>query len=358
MKFSKWMFAALLAVCALVALPTAAYAAGSAAPALDEVVFGHDFTLEAGRMIDGDLVVIGGSLTMEKGSVVSGQAVVIGGSATILGHVQGDLVVVGGEITMSPAAIVDGDLVVPTGTVDVDPAAQVGGRIIDDVQFPWGDNALNNDYAYDYEYTRGPGVARQFARGIVGDFVWLLFRSVAMATVALLLILFMQKPMERVASTLLGQAPLSGGIGLVGVVVTGFATIALGLTIILIPVAALLPFVLVVAWGFGWISMGLEVGRRMGEAFKANWSPALQAPLGTFALTFASGVVAWVPCLGWILGVVIGLAGLGAVILTRFGSQSYPDATVSVAPVAPAPALPAPRKRTVAKKAPAKRARS
>lgn len=359
MKFSKWMFAALLAVCALVALPTAAYAAGPAAPALDEVIFGQDFTLEAGRMIDGDLVVIGGSLTMEKGSVVSGQAVVIGGSATILGHVQGDLVVVGGEITMSPAAIVDGDLVVPTGTVDVDPAAQVGGRIIDDVQFPWGDDALrNNDYAYDYEYTRGPGVARQFANGIVGDFVWLLFRSVAMATVALLLILFMQKPMERVASTLLGQAPLAGGIGLVGVVVTGFATIALGFTIILIPVAVLLPFVLVVAWGFGWTSMGLEVGRRMGEAFKANWSPALQAPLGTFALTFASGVVAWVPCLGWILGVVIGLAGLGAVILTRFGSQNYPDGTVSVVPVAPAPALPAPRKRAATKKAPAKKTRS
>jgi hypothetical protein len=56
--------------------------------------------------------------------------------------------------------------------------------------------------------------------------------------------------------------------------------------------------------------------------------------------------------------VVIGLAGLGAVILTRFGSQNYPDTPVSVAPVAPAPALPAPRKRTVAKKAPTKRARS
>ncbi|MCW5886795.1 MAG: hypothetical protein KIT07_01565 [Anaerolineales bacterium] len=358
MKLSKWMIAALLALSALVMLPTAALAAGDAAPVRDEVVFGRDFTLETGRTITGDLVVIGGSLTMEKDSEVTGQAVVIGGSANILGHVRGDLVVVGGSIVMDAAAIVGGDLVVPAGQVDIDPAAQVSGTIVDDMQFPWGDGQWrnNNNYNYDYGYNNGGGVVREFAGGIVGDFVWLLFRSVAMATVALLLVLFMQKHMERVGDTLLAQPALSGGIGLAGVVVLGIATVALSITIILIPVAILLPFLLVVAWGFGWISIGLEVGRRMGEAFKATWSPALQAPMGTFALTFATGAVGLIPCLGGLLGLVVGLAGLGAVILTRFGNQRYPEAGSVVEPVTPAPALPAPRtKKVAAKKTAAKK---
>lgn len=359
MKLSKWMIAALLALSALVMLPTAALAAGEAAPVPDEVVFGRDFTLQTGRTITGDLVVIGGSLTMEEDSVVTGQAVVIGGNANILGHVRGDLVVVGGSIVMDASAIVNGDLVVPAGQVDIDPAALVSGTIVDDVQFPWGDGQWrdnNYNYEYDYNYNNNDGMARGFARGIVGDFVWLLFRSVAMATVALLLVLFMQKHMQRVADTLLAEPALSGGIGLTGVVVLCIATVALSITIILIPVAILLPFLLVVAWGFGWISIGLEVGRRMGEAFKATWSPALQAPMGTFALTLATGAVGMIPCVGGLLGLVIGLAGLGAVILTRFGNQRYPEAGSVVEPVTPAPALPAPRTKTAAKKTAAKKA--
>lgn len=359
MKISKWMLAALLALSALVMLPTAAFAAGDAAPALDEVVFGRDFTLNSGRTISGDLVLLGGSLTMQEDSLVTGQVVVFGGDANIFGHVQGDLVVVGGSLQLDDAAVVDGDLVVPTGLVDIAQGALVGGTIIDDVQFPWGDGQWrennNYNYDYDYNYSQGGGVVRQFARGVVGDFVWLLFRSVAMATVALLVVLFMQKHMQRVADTMLAQPPLAGGIGLAGVVVTVMATVALGLTLVLIPVAILLPFVLVVAWGFGWISLGLEVGRRMSQAFKATWSPALQAPLGTFALSFATGVVSWVPCFGWILGFVIGLAGFGAVILTRFGTQNYPDGDGALAPVAPAPAFPAPRTKAATKKIAAKK---
>jgi len=348
MKLSKWMIAVLLALVALVALPGVAYASSDALPALDEVVFGHDYTLPSGRAIDGDLVVLGGNLTMEQGSRVTGQVAVIGGDATISGHVQGDLVVVGGAAYLQPSSIVDGDLVVPTGGIVAEPGSQVLGNQVSDFNFPWGE-----------EWNRNPGrittvpneVMRTGGRGWGGDFVWLVFRSVGMATVALLLVLFMQPYMKRVADTLTAQPPLAAGVGLLSIVAAGAATVMLAVTLLLIPVAALIPFVLVVAWGFGWISLGLEVGRRLSQGFQAVWSPALQAALGTFTLTFAIGVVSWIPCLGWILGVVVGLAGLGAVVLTRFGSQQYPDpARVVVAP----PALPAPRKRASAKTATAK----
>ncbi|MCW5873783.1 MAG: polymer-forming cytoskeletal protein [Anaerolineales bacterium] len=359
MKLSKWMAAGLLALMVLLALPGIAYAAPAELPAFDEVVFGRDFTLASGRTINGDLVVLGGSLTMEGDSTVTGQAVVIGGDATIYGHVRGDLVVVGGTAYLQETAVINGDLIAPGGNIQALTGSRVDGTQVDDMRLPWGDGQWRDrgyNYDYDYNYTPSGGVVGQVARGIGGDFVWLLFRSVAMATVALLAVLFAQQPMRRVADAVISQPAMAGGYGLLAVILAGAAIIGLSLTLILIPVAILVPFVLVTAWAFGWISLGQEVGHRLAEAFKATWSPALEASLGTFALTFATGIVSFLPCVGWLLGAIVGLAGLGAVILSRFGSQDYTGpASAAVQPLAPAPALPAPRKRAAAKKTPAKK---
>jgi len=121
-------------------------------------------------------------------------------------------------------------------------------------------------------------------------------------------------------------------------------TIGLAITLILLPVAVLVPFVLVAAVVFGWLALGIEIGHRLAEAFKVEWTPILVAGIGTFTLTFGIGLVNWVPCIGFLIGLVVSAAGLGAVIMTRFGSRAYPATT----PAAAAKALPAPkpRKRT------------
>lgn len=348
MMRSKWFAALLLAAVVVLTLPGVAYAAPAALPALDEIVLGRDFTLEAGRSLSGDLVVLGGSFVMEENAEVTGQVAVIGGSADISGRIEGDLVVIGGEATLNAGAVLNGDLVVPTGMAEISPAAIVRGSTVYDVQFPWGDDTWRGpDGMRNFGNMPEPTyVAREIGRGIWADFVWLLFRSVAMATVALLLVLFMERHMRQVAKVITEQPPLAAGVGLLTVLAVGAATVMLSITLIFIPVAVLLPFLLVTAWAFGWISLGVEVGRRMADAFKAVWTPALQALLGTFTLTFAVGAVGWVPCLGWLLGVVVGLAGLGATVLTRFGGQDYPG-PAAVAPQAAPPALPAPRKRAV-----------
>ena len=41
-----------------------------------------------------------------------------------------------------------------------------------------------------------------------------------------------------------------------------------------------------------------------------------------------------VPCLGWLFAVV-GLLGLGAVVLTRFGTMAYPPAPAPIASAEP-----------------------
>jgi hypothetical protein len=54
-------------------------------------------------------------------------------------------------------------------------------------------------------------------------------------------------------------------------------------------------------------------------------------------------IVGFVPIVGWLVGLFIGLLGLGAVVLTRFGTRGYPMPTSAAVMVAPgAPAAPAP----------------
>lgn len=371
-KFQLIVLSVLLV--SLFMLPVQAAAAPVGGPSIDDVIiFSEDYTVAAGQTVDGTLVVIGGSAFIETGASVTGEvivfggsldvqgevngtAVVIGGGATLSetssfaedvivfggdtqlsGHVGGDLVVIGGDANLAATAVVTGDLAAPRGNIVRAEGAQVGGSTITDLE-PF-------TYRGSFPADRDPQTWGPFLHddgfGMVGAFVWLLFRSFAMSTVALLVVLFAPNQVRRITDAVLAQPVSSAGYGCLGFILMVVAMAALAITIILIPVSILLPFVLVAALSVGWIALGLEVGHRLSAAFKATWSPVLEAAIGTFVLTFAAGVVGWVPCLGWLAGAFLGAAGLGAVILTRFGTQAYP---LTVAPLT-RKALPAPRKR-------------
>jgi hypothetical protein len=75
------------------------------------------------------------------------------------------------------------------------------------------------------------------------------------------------------------------------------------------------------AFIFGWVAIGLEVGRRLALAFRREWHPATQAGLGTLLLSFVIYAVGLIPCLGFSVGALVWMLGLGAVILTRFGGK-------------------------------------
>jgi uncharacterized membrane protein len=100
----------------------------------------------------------------------------------------------------------------------------------------------------------------------------------------------------------------------------------LAITICLSPVSLIGGLVLGAAMIFGWVALGLEVGRRLALAFKREWQPATQAGLGTLLLSFVVYAVAIIPCLGFVFSMVLWAIGLGAVILTRFGGQESPAA--------------------------------
>jgi hypothetical protein len=78
-----------------------------------------------------------------------------------------------------------------------------------------------------------------------------------------------------------------------------------------------------VAWLVGWVAVGLWLGQRLLQALNVrNASSIGEVALGVFLITVLTQLPA---CIGFFISLVIGSMGLGAVVLTRFGTRSFDD---------------------------------
>jgi hypothetical protein len=175
--------------------------------------------------------------------------------------------------------------------------------------------------------------------------MWFAFRTLLLAALAVLVVMFWPTPTERTADAVISQPLATGGLGLLTFLVAPVILVMLLITILLSPISLLGAVLLVVATIYGWIAIGLAVGNRLAESLKWEMHAAAAAGLGTLLLTFVVGGFGQIPCIGWIAPFIVASLGLGAVILTRFGSQRYAVSD----PVAPSPSRPAARGRKVAK---------
>ena len=344
----KLVLVPVVVLVAALALPGAAYA-GEAEQG--EVVFGDTFTLENGEELNGDLVIFGGSVELEQGSRVNGDVLLFGGNAEINGEIDGDLALLGGSANLGPSAVIGGDVVTLGGNVDRAEGAVVEGQFRSVEGF-------NRTFSFDF-----PSLPdfddtfriRPSGRSSIGPFfspatgiLWFVLRTLVVAALAILVVLFWPKPAERAGRAAVSQPIVAGGLGCLTFMVVPILILLMAITIIGLPLSFLAVVALVVAVVFGWIAIGVEVGRRMVEAFNWEIHPAAAAGIGTLAVGFVIGGIGLVPCIGWLAPLLVGSAGLGAVILTRFGSREYQMASANAE-------LPPPKSK---KKAPAKKASS
>jgi hypothetical protein len=296
-------------------LPITAYAASPA-----DVVIGNSYTLNSGEVLTDDLLIIGGSVNLMSGSTVNGNVILFGGSLNAAGTVNGEIAVFGGTLNLSSTFILNGDLITAGASVNRDPAAQINGQI------HTGENA---PYIFLPGGIRLPDLTSNFNPLLrVGGFFVRLF---LWALVAMVVAMFIPTHMTRTSQTALTQPLISGGLGCLTIVIVPMILILLAITICLIPVAIIGAVLLIIAWAFGLVALGLEVGKRISAMFKQEWHPAISAGLGTLALMIVlNGLDAIIPCIGWIPKLLVGFIGLGAVLLTQFGMKPY----------APTPSLP------------------
>lgn len=332
---------------ALLFMPTSnAYAQD---PGGDVIRFGENFTVKSGETLNGSLVVIGGNADVEEDASVTkdviliggnltidgdtdGTVVIIGGNLTISGTTGQDVVVIGGQLLLTKTAVVLGDVVTMGGQVTKEPGAEVVGSIV------------NNTPPIDIPDVPGvpnvPNVPNQPEINVRFNPFWeaanVIGRAFAVAAIGMLLTLFMQPQLERAGDAIARQPVLAGSFGLLAIVVTPLAMLIMVVTLILIPVALIVAFVIPLAWLFGIIALGQEVGERFTNAINQTWAPVLATGFGTFLLLLVGGFVGLIPCVGWLLPFLVGLIAVGGVVMTWFGTRSAPGTMTPQVQVPPA----------------------
>jgi hypothetical protein len=162
-----------------------------------------------------------------------------------------------------------------------------------------------------------------------------------MAALAVILGLLLPQQIKRVADTISKEPLVTGGVGLLSIVVAPILLVLLTITIILIPVTILGTLLVGLAVLFGWVAIGYEIGQRLALLFKTTWHPSIAAGIGVLLLGLVTGFATLIPCIGWLVGVIVAILGLGAVVISRFGSSKYANKVAqAVAPSAPLPPNP------------------
>jgi len=318
---------------ALLFVPThSAHALSS--PRDGRVIVGQNFTLNSGDTLNGDLVVIGGEANIEQSAVVKGDIVIIGGSLTLDGLGTGDAVVIGGLVTMGEKAALAGNLVTVGGSLQRAQGAEIGGNVVSNLPPPTfqlpkvsGTQAPAVPPAPRFEFNFGP----------LGTAAGVFFQALGLAALAMLLTVFLHPQLDRVAQAVIAQPFMAGSIGFLTAIIAPITLVILVVTLILIPVALAATILLVLAWLFGIVAFGMEVGDRFTKAIHQTWEPVIATGFGTFLLAIVIGTVNLVPCIGWLAGVLVGLIGLGAAVITMFGTRSlnHPIMSTPAAELAP-----------------------
>ena len=315
----KINFLLLLVLLVILAFPGTAFAKGLGD---DRIVAGNSFTLYSGESLDGNLIVFGGTAMTETDSQVEGDVVVLGGVATIDGVVEGNVVGIGGVVNLDENADIEGDLITVAAALNREPGAEVSGQVINGFNVPALSALPANIDIPSWSFSQPTIFPGTFT--IWGVF-WFIFRTLLWGAIAALVVLILPNPTSRVSKSVANQPLISGGVGLLTVLIAPIILILLVITCILSPLSLLGALVLLVAWYFGRVAIGLEVGLRIAKVFNREWPLPLSAGIGTFGLALVvDGLGTISPCIGWLIGILVGVFGLGAVLLTRFGSHSYP----------------------------------
>lgn len=334
MKKKYWLLSliAVLSVCLIFTSPVIAQTPAPQSEGTnyqgDKVVVANTYRLQSGDSLTGDLAVIGGTATIESDATVTGDVVLVGGTITINGTLNGNLVAVGGAASLGENAVVNGDVVTVGASLKRAASAKVTGNVTEQTpsinltkddgwQFPWKSN-----------------------QNLLAKLLTAAFESLALAAFAVVIGLVLPQQTTRIANTIQNEPLVAGGVGLLVVVGSPILLIILIITLILIPVALLFVIAFGLALVFGWIALGYLIGEKLARFIHVNWSVPVAGGVGTLLLSFIVGAINLLPCVGWIIGFIFGLLGLGAVIMTRFGSMDSTPAkpTTSVPP--PPPTVP------------------
>lgn len=311
--------------CALALVLSIAVAVPAFAADAGKVQFGGGIDVPPDQVVEGDVVAFGGNVNV-AGQVI-GDATAFGGNVDISGEVTGQVVSFGGNVHLAPTAKVYRGVTVVGGTLQREEGSEVRGKIVETGP---GGGAIPRFWpgVFSWHFYRGPGDAF----GVILAIMSAIITAIALAAIALLAAVVFPTQLDVVRRTM-ESAPLQVvGVGVLSALVSLMLTPILIFTCIGLPLFWL---AVAVATLFGSIALGLLVGERLLLALHVkNITQVWSAIVGIVVIWIAS----LLPILGGILMLFVFFFGLGAVVLSRFGTISPPFSWQRKGPSGPPPA--------------------
>ena len=256
--------------------------------------FGGTVVVAANEVVCGDVTTFGGTIALD--GVVRGNVVAFNSNVVVSGTVDGHIDLYGGSITMQGGSSINGNIDIYGGKWTRGDNVQLQGDL--------------NDHTnrVDWLFTDSGGFRFLF-------WAWLIWIALGVMLTSLL-----PEHVMLVRTTAVSKMRRSAIIGVLSILLAPLVLIVLIALVLSIPLAIIVGLGLIAAWGLGTVSVGWQIGEYIVRKVAPHRNTRLaQIVVGLTVLVLAESL----PYIGLLIVIGVGLLGLGAVLLSRFGTRLY-----------------------------------
>ncbi len=265
------------------------------------------FFIAAGAMAsnnDKSVIRIGKDVTIEKGQRVR-SVLTLGGQITIHGTVEDGVLAVGGSVVLTRTAVVKGDVASVGGVIVIAKDAEIGGDLTEINSTNFYETIMNSISS---EWAGWSWVFALISLSILAVVLCMALLTAALLPKQVIAVseAVRENTLKVILTGVLALVTIAPLALLLTISVIGIALIPL--EIILVVLTILLGFIavsrLIGSWVFGLIGKsGTGVVRETFWGLVIIW------------------IVGWIPYVGWMIKALAIVLGLGAALITRFGTH-------------------------------------
>jgi len=273
-----------------------------------QFIVGDTYILKSHEKIEGNIVGIGTTLILEENALVMGDINLIGSNLEVDGRIAGDLNVMAGSASIKDTAIITGNINQFFQTIEIRPKALVTGEI-NTYSFPSAANGQTGIRITQFiEWLRPGNVAAIFGA-----------RLFALILFSLIGIYLFKTPTTRITSAIGSNLPAAWGAGLLTMITVPIVAVILIISICLSPIGILVILVYLLCILWGWVALSSYFGTNLIKWLKLDWAVEPATILGALILGIITSFISLIPCLGFLLNLMLTATGIGGVLLSRFG---------------------------------------
>jgi len=253
-----------------------------------------------------------GSIVIGSNEIVCGDVTSFGGSVVVQGELRGNVTAFNSNTLIAGEVI--GNLTLFGGTIALNSNSQVHGHI--DL---YGTRELNAQ-GKQLEGAITDHAQRRWFPGRIGEFNFPFWSLVVWAILGIGLITLLPEHVMFVRTTVTTKTRRSIIIGLLSILLAPAVLVVLVALILPISLALILVLGLIAAWILGTVAVSWTIGDHILRAVAPQYNTRLiDVVVGLTVLVLVGSI----PYIGWLINIGVGLLGLGAVFLSRFGTRLY-----------------------------------